>query len=72
MRNNHNSNLQGNEYCQKALEVSSEEESEELEAVREFQKICRTWVFTPVINVRRSRKIESRQTPRPITSVTTP
>lgn len=59
--------LQGNEYCTRATELMGDqgEDVDELAHVKEFKKICETWVFTPVISVRRSRKVESRQSARP-------
>ena len=55
---------QGNEYCTKANDLIGEDTIEEADAVREFKKICETWVFTPAISVRRSRKVMSKQAAR--------
>jgi len=30
-----------------------------VEGVKDFKKICETWIFTPAISVKRSRKVEA-------------
>ncbi|XP_067947859.1 zinc finger MYND domain-containing protein 12-like [Watersipora subatra] len=60
----------GNEYCMKATElIGSDDTTDEAQGVEEFSKICQTWVFTPAISVRRSRKVASKQKARASSAV---